>query len=199
MTEESLARRLAAEFCRAGGEPAFQPIVAAGAHSSNPHAVFSNRRLSRGEVCLVDLGGRWGFYTCDLTRTLAGGTYPRRFKTIYRAVLAAQEKAIGAVCPGARASEIDRRARDFLKERGLEEYFGHGLGHGVGLEVHERPAVNRRSREVLREGMVFTIEPGVYIPGWGGVRIEDTVLVTAGGCEVLTPAPKTLESCLLEW
>ncbi len=198
-TEKSLARRLAADFYRAGGEPAFDPIVAASAHSSHPHAVPSDRRLRRGEICLVDLGGRWGLYNCDLTRTLAGGTCPRRFRTVYRAVLAAQEKAIGAVRPGVRASEIDRRARGCLKERGLEGYFGHGLGHGVGLEVHERPAVNRRSREVLREGMVFTIEPGVYIPGWGGVRIEDTVLVTASGCEVLTPAPKTLESCRLEW
>lgn len=199
MAEDGLASRLAAAFCRAGGEPAFDPIVAAGAHSSHPHAVPSDRKLRRGEICLIDLGGRWGLYNCDLTRTLAGGTYPRRFKTIYRAVLAAQERAIGAVRPGVRTSEIDRLARAGLNAGGLGEYFGHGLGHGVGLSVHERPAINSRSEEILMEGMVFTVEPGVYIPGWGGVRIEDTVLVTAGGCEVLTPAPKTLESCRLEW
>ena len=110
-----------------------------------------------------------------------------------------KEAALASVRPGVRASEIDRRARGLLEERGLGEHFGHGLGHGVGLSVHERPAITRRSAEVVREGMVFTVEPGVYIPGWGGIRIEDTVLVTAGGCEVLTPAPKSLESCLLEW
>jgi Xaa-Pro aminopeptidase len=199
MTEESLARRLAAAFYRAGGEPAFDPIVAAGAHSSHPHAAASDRRLGRGEICLVDLGGKWEFYNSDLTRTLAGGPYPRRFKTIYRAVLAAQEKAIRAVRPGIRAASLDTLARGYLVGKGYGEYFGHGLGHGVGLEVHERPAINSRSQEVLKEGMVFTVEPGVYIPGWGGVRIEDTILVTAHGCEVLTPAPKTLESCLQEW
>jgi len=199
ITEDASARRLAAAFYRAGGEPAFDPIVAAGSHSSHPHAVPSARRLERKGICLLDLGGRWNYYNCDLTRTLVGGGYPRRFKTVYRAVLSAQRRAIRAVRPGRRASEIDSRARDYLDERGLGEYFGHGLGHGVGLSVHERPALNRRSEEILQVGMVFTVEPGVYIPGWGGVRIEDTVLVTEDGCRALTPAPKSLESCRLEW
>lgn len=197
--EDVLARRLAAAFYRAGGEPAFPPIVAAAAHSSHPHAVPSPRRLRRGEICLVDLGGRWSFYNSDLTRTLVAGEFPRRFKTVYRAVLSAQEKAIRAVRPGARVAEIDRLARGVLQKRGYGEFFGHSLGHGVGLEVHERPAASSRSGEVLKEGMVFTVEPGVYIPGWGGVRIEDTVLVTSAGSEVLTAAPKSLESCRLEW
>ncbi len=199
MSEEALGRRLSAEFYRAGGEPAFPPIAAAGAHSSHPHAAASPRRFNRGEICLLDLGGKWNRYNADLTRTLAGGEFPRRFKTVYRAVLAAQKKALRAVRPGIRASELDGLARGYLADRGYGEYFGHGLGHGVGLEVHERPSVSARSGEVLKEGMVLTVEPGVYIPGWGGIRIEDTVLITAGGCEVLTAAPKKLESCLLEW
>ncbi len=197
--EEKLARRLSAAFFPSGGEPAFEPIVAAGAHSSQPHAVSSSRPLRSGEICLIDLGGRWNFYNSDMTRTLVGGKYPPRFKTIYRAVLAAQEAAIRSVRPGVRASDLDRRAREVLGEKGYGEHFNHGLGHGVGLEVHERPRINRRSRDKLQEGMVLTVEPGVYLPGWGGIRVEDTVLVTADGCEVLTPAPKTLESCLGEW
>ncbi len=199
MSEADLARRLSAEFYRAGGEPAFPPIAAAGDHSSHPHAAASGSRFNRGEICLLDLGGKWHGYNADLTRTLVGGEFPRRFKTVYRAVLAAQKTALRAVRPGVRASELDGLARGYLADRGYGEYFGHGLGHGVGLEVHERPSVSSRSGEVLEEGMVFTVEPGVYIPGWGGIRIEDTVLVTAEGCEILTAAPKNLESCLLEW
>ncbi len=198
-SESSFSRRLAAAFYRAGGSPAFAPIVAAGAHSSHPHAAATDRRIGEEGICLVDLGGKWSFYNADLTRTLVGGSYPRRFKTVYRAVLAAQETALRAIRPGVRADAVDRAAREVLAEKGYGEYFGHGLGHGIGLEVHEPPAVNARSREILREGMVITVEPGVYLPGWGGIRIEDTVLVTAGGCQVLTSVPKTLESCLLKW
>ncbi len=198
-SEASLSRRLAGEFYRAGGSPAFEPIVAAEAHSSHPHAAASDRRIGEGVICLVDLGGKWSGYNADLSRTLVVGSYPRRFKTVYRAVLAAQKTALRAIRPGVRAAAVDRAAREVLAGRGYGEYFGHGLGHGIGLEVHEPPAVNPRSKDILREGMVITVEPGVYIPGWGGIRVEDTVLVTAAGSEVLTSGPKTLESCLVEW
>lgn len=198
-TEAFLAGVLSAAFYQAGGEPAFDPITAVGENSSQPHAAVSDRRFQPGEIFLVDLGGRWDFYNSDLTRTLVGGTFPRRFKTVYRAVLSAQKQAIRSIHPGVSAAEVDRVARGSLEGKGWGEYFGHSLGHGVGLEVHERPAISPGSREVLKEGMVLTVEPGVYLPGWGGIRIEDTVLVTADGCEILTTTPKTLESCLLKW
>lgn len=197
-TEFDLAGRITIGLLRDGGRSAFPPIVAAGTHSSQPHAVASCHSLGEGNVLLIDLGAESEAYNSDMTRTFVLGNFPRKFKTIYRAVLGAQKKALRSIRPGVQASAVDREARKYLEERGYGTYFGHGLGHGIGLEVHERPAISSRSRDVLKEGMVFTVEPGVYIPGWGGIRIEDTVLVTADGCEILTKYPKGLELVVIK-
>ncbi len=198
MTETVLAAGLAAGLLKRGGEAAFPPIVASGPRSAQPHAVPSGRSLRPADILLVDLGARRDFYNADMTRTFVLETFPRRFRTVYRAVLEAQRRAIDAIKPGVEASFIDGVARDFLARKGYGSFFVHGLGHGVGLEVHERPVLSAGSRDVLEEGMVFTIEPGVYVPGWGGVRIEDTLLLTSGGCEILTDRPRDLDSCCLE-
>jgi len=197
-TEFDLAGRLTNGMWRAGGAPSFPPIVASGAHSSQPHAVALRHSIGEESVLLVDLGVESDNYNSDMTRTFVLGNFPRRFKTIYRAVLSAQRQAIRAIRPGVQASLIDGAARDYLEKRGYGSYFGHSLGHGVGLEVHERPVIGPRSTDILKEGMVFTVEPGVYIPGWGGIRIEDTVLVTENGCEILTKYPKDLELMVIK-
>jgi len=198
LTEFELAGRITIGMLRDGGAPAFPPIVAAGAHSSQPHAVASHHSIGEGSALLIDLGRESENYNSDMTRTFVLHNFPRRFKTIYRAVLSAQKKALRVIRPGVRASLVDGAARGYLEERGYGSYFGHSLGHGIGLEVHERPLIGARSADILKEGMVFTVEPGVYIPGWGGVRIEDTVLVTKEGCEILTDFTKSLDSMVIK-
>ncbi len=198
LTEFDLAGRITIGMLRDGGAPAFPPIVASGTHSSQPHAVALRHSIGEGSALLIDLGTESENYNSDMTRTFVLKTFPRRFKTIYRAVLSAQKKALQAIRPGVQASLIDGAARGYLEERGYGPYFGHSLGHGVGLEVHERPLISPRSADILKEGMVFTVEPGVYIPGWGGIRIEDTVLVTGDGYEILTGYPKDLESMVIK-
>ena len=131
-------------------------------------------------------------YCADLTRTVVVGKAKARQKKIYDLVLKAQKKAIKSARPGLRGVELDKTARDVIKKAGLGKYFGHGLGHGIGLMVHDLPKVSSKSGDILAPGMVITIEPGVYIPKWGGVRIEDDVLITKRGCEVLTQSPKDL-------
>ncbi|MEA1927308.1 MAG: Xaa-Pro peptidase family protein [Candidatus Auribacterota bacterium] len=197
MTEADLSGRIIISSLKTGGTPAFSPIVAAGDKSSRPHAVPGPRSLNSGMILLVDMGVGAKAYMSDMTRTFVLEEYPRRFKTIYRAVLGAQETAIRFIRPGVKAAEVDGEARRYLEEKGYGRYFGHSLGHGVGLEVHERPVISSRSRDVIKEGMVFTVEPGVYIPGWGGIRIEDTVLVTKDGCEILTEYPKALDLMMI--
>jgi len=198
LTESDLAGKITIGMLRDGGAPAFPPIVASGAHSSQPHAVALCHSIGEESVLLIDLGVESANYNSDMTRTFVLGNFPRRFKTIYRAVLSAQKQAIGAIRPGVQASLIDGAARGYLEKRGYGSYFGHSLGHGVGLEVHERPSIGARSADILKEGMVFTVEPGVYIPGWGGIRIEDTVLVTENGYEILTEYPKDLDSMVIK-
>lgn len=197
MTEVEVAGRIVTLIRKAGGREAFEPIVAAGPHSSQPHAVSAGGVLRAGRVLLVDMGVKVGRYNSDITRTFVLNDFPPRFKKIYGMVLDAQKKAIEAVAPGVKASLIDLKARGYLEAKGYGSYFGHALGHGVGLEVHESPRLHARSREVLQEGMVFTVEPALYLPGWGGVRIEDTVLVTSDGCEVLTRLPRDIASTRL--
>jgi len=197
LTEKELAGHLTSAFIKRGCEAAFPPIVAGGGHSSQPHAASSGRQFGPGKILLVDLGMKRRFYNSDMTRTFVLNTFPRRFKTIYRAVMGARKKALQEIRPGVKASFVDARARDYLAEKGYGSYFGHSLGHGVGLEVHERPLISAGSGDIIEVGMVFTIEPGVYIPGWGGIRIEDMVLVTDNGCEVLTTYPKDLLSMVL--
>ena len=194
LTELDVAGRINIALLRDGGRSAFSPIVATGLRSSQPHAVASHHSIGGGNALLIDMGAESEAYNSDMTRTFILGDFPRKFKTIYRAVLGAQKKAIRLIRPGVTASSIDGVARRYLEERGYGSYFGHSLGHGVGLEVHERPVISSRSRDVIKKGMVFTVEPGVYIPGWGGIRIEDTVMVTEDECEILTEYPKDLES-----
>jgi Xaa-Pro aminopeptidase len=170
--------------------PAFDTIVASGPNSALPHARPGRRVLQDGDGVVLDFGGVYDGYCVDLTRTVQLGETGPRFRQMFAAVAEAQQAAIAAVRPGAMASTVDRAAREVLGRYGLEDAFGHGTGHGLGLEVHEEPRVGKLTvgqlDVPLEPGMVFTIEPGAYLEGVGGVRIEDDVLVTAEGCEVLT-------------
>ena len=168
--------------------PAFETIVASGPNGALPHARPTARILAEGDGVVLDFGGVYDGYCVDLTRTLHLGPMPGGFRRLFEAVREAQAAAIAAVKPGVHAADIDGAARDLLASRGLAEAFGHGTGHGLGLEVHEEPRISKLAPagEPVVPGMVFTIEPGAYVPGIGGVRIEDDVLVTATGCELLT-------------
>ena len=194
MTEIDVRNVIRNEAERLGADGlSFDTIVAAGAMSSRPHYVPQDRLLEAGQVLLIDMGMISGGYCSDMTRVVALGRKPAgRLVAAYKALLEAQEAALAAVEPGVPCAELDRVARAKLKETRLAKFFTHGLGHGVGLEIHEEPRLNSQSREVLRPGMVITIEPGVYLPGLGGLRIEDLVLVTKGGSRVLSRSPKDL-------
>lgn len=175
---------------RGADGPAFQTIVASGPRGAMPHGVASEKVIQDGELVTIDMGARLRGYHSDMTRTFGVGTVSDELRRLYDAVLDAEERAVAAVRPGVRAADLDALAREVLAGHGLAEYFAHSLGHGVGLAVHEAPGLNATSDEVLASGMVITIEPGVYLPGVGGVRIEDLVLVTGDGHEVLSRAPK---------
>jgi len=171
---------------------AFETIVASGPNAARPHARPGERTLDEGDVVVLDFGGVYDSYCVDLTRTVSVGRATARTREVYAAVREAHDNAIAAVRPGRSRFDIDAAARSVLDERGLGEAFGHGTGHGLGIEVHEDPRIGRRRPEAdtrdeyVAPGMVFTIEPGAYLADWGGVRIEDDVLVTADGVEVLT-------------
>jgi Xaa-Pro aminopeptidase len=177
---------------------AFAPIVAVGARAALPHArPTTEARVSDADFVLVDWGASAGPYKSDLTRVLVTGKVTPKFEKVYRTVLAAQERGIAALKPGATAGEVDAAARSVIEEADLGRFFTHGLGHGLGLEIHEDPFFRRDNPAKLKAGMVVTIEPGVYLPDWGGVRIEDDVLITPDGPEVLTHVPKALDAVLL--
>lgn len=177
----------------------FPSIVAVDANAALPHAVPGSARLRRGGIVLVDWGARYGGYCSDLTRTLGLGSMPRRIREVYAIVLDAQLAAIEAIAPGKKLIEVDAVARSIIQKAGYGKQFGHGLGHGIGLDIHEQPTLSPRADAgaVLEPGHVVTVEPGIYLPGIGGVRIEDDVLVTAGGHEVLSDLPKSLESAII--
>ena len=190
-TELDIASDIEAILKRAGFErTAFETIVASGPNSARPHARPGTRVLTAGDGVVLDFGGVYDGYCVDLTRTVQIGPSRPDFRRLLNAVAEAQTTAIAAVRPGVLASEVDRAARDVLTRHGLGEAFGHGTGHGLGLEVHEEPRVGRPlsglPETLLEPGMVFTVEPGAYVEGVGGVRIEDDVLVTHAGCEVIT-------------
>ena len=193
LTEREVALELEFSMRRAGSqEMPFPIIVAAGPNGAHPHAIPGERALADGDLVVIDFGARVGGYCSDMTRTVCiGGATPEQ-RRLYQAVLDANEAGLGAARSGAPCVEVDGAARRVLEDAGLGEYFSHGLGHGVGLDVHELPTVGRRSKESLRAGQVVTVEPGVYVPGEGGVRIEDLVVVTESGCRLLSHAPKQL-------
>lgn len=193
-TELEVAADIEVALREAGFErPAFETIVASGPNSARPHARPGARRLADGDGVVLDFGGVYDGYCVDLTRTVYVGRTSADLARLAAAVREAHAAAIAAVRPGARPSEIDGAARDVLTREGLGAAFGHGTGHGLGLEVHEDPRISKLPGALpdspVRPGMVFTIEPGAYVEGLGGVRIEDDVLVTADGCEVLTDVP----------
>lgn len=191
VSEKDLAVELEVFFkLNGGGQTDFQPIVAFGEGSSMPHYVSSTRKLRMSDILLIDLGTSVEGYHADLTRTWLSRTMKPREKEIYTIVLDAQQAAIDRIRPGVKLVSIDCAARELISKSGYGENFGHGLGHGLGLKVHELPRISAKSEGTCRKGMVVTIEPGIYIPGWGGVRIEDDILVTEKGCEVLSSFPK---------
>ena len=171
-------------------KPAFETIVAAGARSALPHARATAHRLGENELLLIDMGAMLDGYASDMTRVVSTGEPSKPVREMYRAVLEAQKAALDAVRPGATAEEVDSVARGVLNGHKLDKEFVHSTGHGLGLEIHEMPRIGKKVKTRLRAGMTITIEPGVYVKGVGGIRIEDTVLVTEKGCEVLTPTPK---------
>lgn len=190
MSEREVAARLIFEMGTLGAEePAFHPIVASGATGSLPHYTPQDRKLSDKEGVLVDWGARCGWYVSDLTRMLWPGSIPKDIGKVYEVVREAHDAAIAAVKPGAKAAKVDRAARLVIEKAGFGQRFQHALGHGIGLDVHEAPRLGMKSEDVLTPGMVVTIEPGVYLPGVGGVRIESDVLVTDAGAEVLSSLP----------
>ncbi|MFA6047050.1 MAG: Xaa-Pro peptidase family protein [Phycisphaerales bacterium] len=197
-TEKQVADELDQQLRLFGAQGcSFPSIIAAGPRAALPHARATAKAIGNVDFVLVDWGATGNLYKSDLTRVLITGKISPKLERIYRVVLRAQEESIAAVRPGAVAQDVDGVARRVIEEAGFGRYFGHGLGHGLGLEVHEAPRLAAKVPTVLQAGMVVTVEPGIYLPGWGGVRIEDDVLVTAAGHEVLTSVPKRLEEVIL--
>ena len=191
VNELEASARLEFQMKKLGAErAAFETIFAFDANSSLPHAHSGGSRFKRNSFALIDWGARFEGYNSDLTRVFARGRISTRLRRMHGVVVRAQKAAIERIGPGVAARSVDGAARAVIEEVGWKEAFGHSVGHGVGLEVHEGPSVSPRSRDVLKPGMVFTIEPGVYFPGFGGVRIEDVVAVTEDGCRVLTRLPR---------
>jgi len=169
----------------------FDIIAASGKNSSMPHASCSDKIIKRQEMVIIDLGAKYRGYNSDLTRTVFLGRINRRYSNIYKIVLDAQKKAIEKIKPGVCARDIDAVSREYISKKGMGRFFLHSLGHGIGAETHEIPAISQNSKIRLAKGMVFTVEPGIYINRWGGVRIEDVALVTENGCEILTKGAKS--------
>ena len=192
--EEEIALEMEFFMKRNGSEAiGFDIITASGSRAAFPHGKASKKQVHRGEFILFDYGAKVGGYHSDETRTVICGEPTAEQRRVYQTVKEAHDKAIAMIRPGIPIRDVDAAARDHIRERGYGDYFGHGLGHGVGLAVHEEPAINAENQETLQEGMVFTVEPGIYIPNWGGVRIEDMVRVTRDGAEVLTYLPTDLK------
>jgi Xaa-Pro aminopeptidase len=191
MTENAIAAELEYRMRRLGAEkPSFETIVAAGERSALPHAQPTGARLGANQLLLIDMGASLDGYASDMTRVAHTGRASKTARRLYDAVLEAHMAALDMVRPGVTCSAIDAAARKTLKRFGYDLYFQHSTGHGLGLEIHEAPRVGRTVPDVIEQNMVITIEPGAYIPGTGGVRIEDTVLVTERGAESLTKVPK---------
>lgn len=199
-TEAYLAALLDFEMrCRGASSASFSTIVASGSHSALPHYRPLEKPVQKDNVLLVDWGAIVDGYASDLTRTLAIGNVPRKLKEAYKAIVEAQQAAFAFLRPGVTTMTADRAARDVIERAGFGEHFGHGLGHGLGRQIHELPSLRQTGGdEELRPGMVVTVEPGIYIPGEGGVRIEDDVLITHSGCEVLSTLDRSFEANHIE-
>jgi len=189
--ERDLALEIEFQF-RRHGEVAFDSIVASGENAAKPHAGFSDRKLRKGDALTFDIGCRIHGYCSDMTRTVFVGKAPAELRKVYEIVHEAQRRALETIRPGIAAKAADAAARDYITEKGYGKQFGHSLGHGVGIEVHEMPTLAATSKETLAPGDVVTVEPGIYLPGVGGVRIEDMVHVTRTGYANLTRSPKRL-------
>lgn len=187
-----LEERLKKQGCR---NIPFDIIIASGPNSAMPHARPTEKKLNKGDFVIIDWGGEADDYFSDMTRTLLlkGGVETGKKKEVYNTVLEANRKAISHIAPGMQSRKIDEVARDFIRKAGFEKFFGHGTGHGVGLQVHEAPRISWTRSEPVRKNMVFTIEPGIYLPGLGGVRIEDMIAVGENKASVLTSLSKKLE------
>jgi Xaa-Pro aminopeptidase len=193
MTEVDLAAEVEYRMrCLGADGTSFDTIVASGERSALPHAHPTDHPINPDQLLLIDMGANVAGYASDMTRTYAVGKLDAKIRRMYRAVLESQLAAIDAVKPGASCASVDRAARAVLRGYGMDQFFIHSTGHGLGLEIHERPRLGRKEMTKLEAGMAITIEPGVYQEGLGGVRIEDTVIVTATGCEILTPTGKEL-------
>ncbi len=186
MTEEDILKKLDRYVKNHGAKFSFPPIIASGPNSCLPHARVTSRKVRRGEPIIIDMGIDINGYKSDLTRVFFLGKIPHQITDVYNFVRQAQQIAINKVRPGIEISKIDQEARNFLKKNDLDKLFNHSLGHGIGLEVHEAPAISLKNSSVLQEGMIFTIEPGVYFPGQFGIRVEDMILVTSSGCKILS-------------
>jgi Xaa-Pro aminopeptidase len=185
--EKDIACKLDFNMQTLGAErPSFDTIVLSGANSSMPHGRPAKKRLVEGDPVMIDYGARVNGYNSDLTRMLFVGKISQYINIIYSIVRTAQKKAIDKIMPGIKISDIDRVARAYISDKGFGKYFGHALGHGIGIDVHEFPRISLKNHAKLKEGMVFSVEPGIYIPGKFGIRVEDMVLVTEKGHEVLT-------------
>jgi Xaa-Pro aminopeptidase len=192
-TERDVARACEARIRELGGEPSFPPIVAAGENGALPHAEPGDREIGSGELVVFDMGAELEGYCSDGTRTFATGEPGEEAQEVYDLTLTAQLAALGAIRAGASGKEVDAVAREIIAEAGHGDQFGHGLGHGVGLEVHEGPRLGTTSEDELSEGNVVTVEPGIYLPGRFGIRIEDLVVLTADGHRNLSGLPKELQ------
>jgi Xaa-Pro aminopeptidase len=197
-TEKQVADDLEMQIRQLGAkQTSFSPIVAVGAKAALPHYRPGGVRIDASPAVLIDWGADEGLYKSDLTRLLVTGRIPPKLETVYGVVLTAQRRAIDAIRPGVACHEVDAVAREVIKQAGFGRRFGHALGHGVGLDIHEAPRVGPRQKQLLKAGMVVTVEPGIYLPGRFGVRIEDDVLVTKDGCEVLSTLPKEFADAVI--
>lgn len=193
MTETELKAEIDMELGRRASGTAFPSIIASGPNSADPHHTPGSRKIRGGDFLLCDFGASVDRYCSDITRTFFMGICSDRQRKMYYTVLDAQQLALDAIRPGAKASDIHKLAADYIAKNGFKGRFTHSLGHMVGLTVHDGPSLNEKSSFTLKEGMVFTVEPGIYIQGYGGVRIEDTIVVTRNGYKILTPAPKEMK------
>jgi Xaa-Pro aminopeptidase len=196
-TEKEVADNLEHQMRQFGAKGAsFQSIIAVGPRAALPHARPTGKRIGEADFVLIDWGAD-SLYKSDLTRVLVTGKISPKLERIYGVVLNAQLRGIEAIGPGVSCQDVDSAARKVIEDAGFGKHFGHGLGHGIGLDIHEGPRLGQNQKNILEPGMVVTVEPGIYLPGWGGVRIEDDVLVTKTGHEVLTSVPKQWsDACL---